>query len=172
MVVDACHKEDASIGLVFPMRKVILVVAMFYLGLLPLLPLKESFFEIPMLSTADQTRMVGLGYLQKGWQRCLLKTAGWLLRSRLLFWHLKRRGVAIVVWSYDRDEDFDEAFALGATGVMTDSPTKLRLWLERTGRNHDGTRAGYGTTGTSRTRGTRPRDSLVDVQPKASAPRL
>ena len=168
MVVDACHKEDASIGLVFPMRKVILVVAMFYLGLLPLLPLKESFFEIPMLSTADQTRMVGLGYLQKGWQRCLLKTAGWLLRSRLLFWHLKRRGVAIVVWSYD----CDEAFALGARGVMTDSPTKLRMWLEQTGRNHDGAHAGYGTTGTSRTRGTRPRDSLVDVQPKASAPRL
>ena len=53
MVVDACHEEDASVGLVFPMRKVIAVVTMFYLGLLPLLSLKESFFEIPMLSTAD-----------------------------------------------------------------------------------------------------------------------
>lgn len=42
--------------------------------------------------------------------------------------------VYIVAIQDDADEDFEEAFALGATGVMTDSPSKLRAFLDRTGR--------------------------------------
>ena len=37
------------------------------------------------------------------------------------------------IWVLNDDEDFQRAFDLGATGVMTDFPTKLKDFIERNG---------------------------------------
>ena len=66
-----------------------------------------------MLSTQDQARVRQSGFVTGGWKLWLLKAAGWLLRSKLLLWHLRRRGIATVFWSYDDERDFAEAFAIG-----------------------------------------------------------
>ena len=72
-----------------------------------------------MLSRCDQARMARGGWIEGGWKLCALRLVGWLLRSRLLLWHLQRRGIATVVWSYDDDDDFEEAFRLGVDGVVS-----------------------------------------------------
>lgn len=37
----------------------------------------------------------------------------------------------VYVWVVNRDEDFERAFSCGATGVMTDFPTRLRRFLDK-----------------------------------------
>ena len=39
----------------------------------------------------------------------------------------------VYIWVLNDDEDFQRAFDLGATGVMTDFPTKLKDFIERNG---------------------------------------
>lgn len=39
----------------------------------------------------------------------------------------------VYVWVLNDEEDFQRAFDLGATGVMTDFPTKLKDFLDRNG---------------------------------------
>lgn len=36
----------------------------------------------------------------------------------------------VYFWVLNKDEEFKKAFDLGATGVMTDYPTKLKLFLQ------------------------------------------
>ena len=93
-------------------------------GLLPFVPLRETFFELPLLTAADVALDPSLR------PRLAYAAVGWLLRSRLLFWHLKRRGVSTWVWVCNSDAAYDEAFALGVDGVMTDRPSHLRRYLD------------------------------------------
>lgn len=37
----------------------------------------------------------------------------------------------VYVWVLNEDEDFQRAFDLGATGVMTDFPSRLRDFMDR-----------------------------------------
>lgn len=37
----------------------------------------------------------------------------------------------VYFWVLNKDEEFRRAFKLGATGVMTDYPTKLKLFLDK-----------------------------------------
>ena len=39
----------------------------------------------------------------------------------------------VYIWVLNDDEDFQRAFDLGATGVMTDFPTKLKDFMDRNG---------------------------------------
>jgi len=36
----------------------------------------------------------------------------------------------VYFWVLNKDEEFKKAFELGATGVMTDYPTRLKLFLK------------------------------------------
>ena len=87
-------------------------VLLFYTGLLPFVPIFESFLEIPLplaLRSLSHTRTHTL----------LL----WLLdvtcMNRLLFFHLRRRGIHVILWVLNDDASFRRAASLGATGVMT-----------------------------------------------------
>lgn len=39
----------------------------------------------------------------------------------------------VYIWVLNDDEDFQRAFDLGATGVMTDFPTRLKDFMDRNG---------------------------------------
>ena len=41
---------------------------------------------------------------------------------KLIFFHLKRRGILPIVWVLNKYEEFDRAVSLGAAGMMTDYP--------------------------------------------------
>ena len=82
------------------------------------------------------TGVQGYGYLPSGsgfgnsLKRGLAQTAGWLLRSKILFSHLEKRGISTLVWTYNEEKEFEEAFGAGVTGVMTDYPSRLRKFLD------------------------------------------
>ena len=132
----ACYEADPSIPLLFSAKRSVVLLALFYSGLLPFVSLKESYLEIPLLTAADQRRVQGYGYLPSGsglgnsLKRGLAQTAGWLLRSKILFSHLEKRGISTLVWTYNEEKEFEEAFGAGVTGVMTDYPSRLRKFLD------------------------------------------
>lgn len=123
----ACHAMDPSIPTYFSSRGVLKLLLLFYTGLLPFVPLHESFLEIPLLTAADLTMDPALR------PKLLYAVVGWLIRSRALFWHLRRRGVSTWAWVYHTDEAYDVAFGLGVDGVMTDRPSHLRCYLDQRG---------------------------------------
>eukprot|EP00079_Xenopus_tropicalis_P033005 XP_017946776.1 PREDICTED: glycerophosphodiester phosphodiesterase domain-containing protein 1 isoform X3 [Xenopus tropicalis] len=49
-IVQKCHRENCDIPLLFCFQRVLLLVGLFYTGLLPFVPLREQFLEIPMPS--------------------------------------------------------------------------------------------------------------------------
>ena len=44
--------------------------------------------------------------------------------------HLNDRGIFTSLWVLNNETDFKRAFDVGVQGVMTDYPTKLRMFLQ------------------------------------------
>ncbi|TRY94661.1 hypothetical protein DNTS_021567 [Danionella cerebrum] len=127
-IVKKCHKENPQIPILFSLPRVLLLLGLFYTGLLPFVPIKEQFLEIPMPSIASklkdpkrQTRV----------QRLVTWLSDKILMRKALFNHLTSRGIQVYIWVLNDEEDFKRAFDLGATGIMTDYPTKLKEFMEK-----------------------------------------
>ena len=43
----------------------------------------------------------------------------------LLIWHMNRRGIPVVFWTLNTENDWNKAIKMGANGIMTDFPEKL-----------------------------------------------
>lgn len=129
-VVKKCYKENPRIPVLFSFPRVLQLLGLFYTGLLPFVPLKEQFLEIPMPSIL--TKMKDPGGLTRS-QKVIIWLADTLLMRKALFNHLTSRGIQVYVWVLNDEEDFQRAFDLGATGVMTDFPTQLRHFMDKNG---------------------------------------
>ncbi|XP_017580013.1 lysophospholipase D GDPD1 [Pygocentrus nattereri] len=129
-IVQKCYKENPQIPVLFSLPRVLLLVGLFYTGLLPFVPLKEQFLEIPMPSIT--TKLRDPRRMTRG-ERFITWLADTLLMRKALFDHLTARGIQVYVWVLNDEEDFKRAFDLGATGVMTDYPTKLKEFMEKNG---------------------------------------
>ncbi|KAK7483714.1 hypothetical protein BaRGS_00025035 [Batillaria attramentaria] len=107
-VVEKLYKTNPNVPLIFSLRRVAVLIALFYTGLLPFIPLKESLLEIIMPSIILD-----------------------LLMRPALIHHLEKRGIQTYLWVLNSEEEFERAFRIGATGVMTDFPTMLRDYLDQ-----------------------------------------
>ncbi|XP_026888190.1 lysophospholipase D GDPD1 isoform X2 [Electrophorus electricus] len=128
-IVQKCYKENPRIPVLFSLSRVLLLLGMFYTGLLPFVPLKEQFLEIPMPSITTKLRDPRQSTRS---ERFITWLADSLLMRKALFDHLTARGIQVYVWVLNDEDDFKRAFDLGATGVMTDYPTKLKEFMEKT----------------------------------------
>ncbi|KPP71206.1 hypothetical protein Z043_109910, partial [Scleropages formosus] len=127
-IVQKCYRENPSIPVLFSLQRVLLLLGLFYTGLLPFVPLREQFLEVPMPSIMMKLR--DPCSITKR-QRFVSWLADTLLMRKALFEHLKARGIQVYLWVLNDEEDFQRAFDLGATGVMTDYPTKLKEFMEK-----------------------------------------
>ncbi|XP_075217973.1 lysophospholipase D GDPD1-like [Lycorma delicatula] len=129
-ITKKCYKQNPQVNLLFSMRRVMELLILFYSGLLPFCPIKESHLEIFLPS-------IFLRRLEKDpdsnsllpWPSLLLRAMDKLLMRKTLFQHLNERGIQIYIWVLNYEEDFKRAFELGATGVMTDYPSRLQKFL-------------------------------------------
>ncbi|MEJ1272261.1 glycerophosphodiester phosphodiesterase domain containing 1 [Cricetulus griseus] len=71
-IVEKCFKENSDIPILFSLQRVLLILGLFFTGLLPFVPIREQFFEIPMPSIILN-----------------------LLMRKALFDHLTARGIQI-----------------------------------------------------------------------------
>lgn len=129
-ITKKCHRENPRIPVLFSLPRVLQLLGLFYTGLLPFVPLKEQFLEIPMPSIINKLR--DPDRLTRS-HRLVAWMADTLLMRKTLFDHLTARGIQVYIWVLNDEEDFQRAFDLGATGVMTDFPTRLKDFLDREG---------------------------------------
>ena len=64
-------------------------------------------------------------------QKTLATLSNALLMRKTLFDHLSQRGIQTYVWVLNEEEDFEKAFKLNVTGVMTDYPSLLTDYLQK-----------------------------------------
>lgn len=125
-IVCKCFKENSDIATIFCAQRVLLLLGLFYTGLLPFVPFQEEFFEIPMPSII--LKLKEPEKMSKS-QRFVIWLADTLLMRKALFDHLTARGIQVYIWVLNEEQEYKRAFDLGATGVMTDYPTKLKEFL-------------------------------------------
>ncbi|XP_026295312.1 lysophospholipase D GDPD1-like isoform X3 [Apis dorsata] len=127
-ITQKCFKTNPNVNLLFSMRRVTLLIVFLYTGLLPFIPLKETHLEIFLPSIYLRCKgNPNPTYLPL--EKVIVRTLNVLLIRRCLFNHLRARGIHVYFWVLNKEEEFKKAFDLGATGVMTDYPTKLKLFL-------------------------------------------
>nr|CAD7262540.1 unnamed protein product [Timema shepardi]CAD7567876.1 unnamed protein product [Timema californicum] len=129
VITRKCYSENPRVNLLFSMWRVVNLVALLYSGLLPFVPLKETHLEI-FLPSIYSRRKNNLSAAFLPMSGLLVKMVDVLLMRRSLFEHLSKRGIQCYMWVLNSEDEFKTAFELGATGVITDYPTKLRKFLE------------------------------------------
>lgn len=127
-VVEKLYKTNPNVPLIFSMRRVAVLILLFYTGLLPFVPIKESLLEIIMPSIILDKRNFRRDFSRS--QKILFRIMDILLIRPALIHHLDKRGIQTYLWVLNSEEEFERAFKVGAAGVMTDFPTMLRDHLD------------------------------------------
>ena len=122
-----CYATNPQIGLLFSVKRVLMLLIYFYTGLLPYITLKETHLEIPMPLLAYKKYGPEITKTQK----TLATLSNALLMRKTLFDHLSQRGIQTYVWVLNEEEDFEKASKLNVTGVMTDYPSLLTDYLQK-----------------------------------------
>ncbi|KAL8449631.1 hypothetical protein Emed_002886 [Eimeria media] len=126
-----------------PLRSMLLLVA-YYIGLLPFCPIWEDAFEFPVsYAYLQREALQGVAERRELLPRCLhflyadarAHFKAWLsytlLTNRGFLEALKRRGLLVLGWVANTEEEYDDAlFRMGCHGVMTDRPKHFRAYLE------------------------------------------
>uniref|UniRef100_A0A8D3AC47 Glycerophosphodiester phosphodiesterase domain containing 3a n=1 Tax=Scophthalmus maximus TaxID=52904 RepID=A0A8D3AC47_SCOMX len=110
-IMKECQRMNASMPYSFTVSRGVLLLLLFYSGLLPFVPLGESLLQF---------------YLPRIFNRCVTM-------RKSLFKHLAARGIQVHLFVCNEDEDIKAALEVGATGVMSDYPTVLSQFLCRHG---------------------------------------
>uniref|UniRef100_A0A673G9N3 Glycerophosphodiester phosphodiesterase domain-containing protein 3-like n=1 Tax=Sinocyclocheilus rhinocerous TaxID=307959 RepID=A0A673G9N3_9TELE len=115
-VMAKCNEQNASMPYMFTMKRGILLLLLFYTGLLPFVPLGESLL---------------LFYLPSIINRSVNNLPVQLTMRKSLFEHLIKRGLQVQLFVCNEESDMEAAFAVGATGVMSDYPTLLTNYIKK-----------------------------------------
>ncbi|KAL6086555.1 hypothetical protein STEG23_025880 [Scotinomys teguina] len=89
-IVEKCYKENSDIPILFSLQRVLLILGLFFTGLLPFVPIREQFFEIPMPSIILKLKEPHT--MSKG-HKFLIWLSDTLLMRKALFDHLTARGI-------------------------------------------------------------------------------
>ncbi|CAF1542881.1 unnamed protein product, partial [Didymodactylos carnosus] len=121
LICKKLDKENPRIVRFFSLKEAAYLVFAFWTGLLPFLSLKPGAFEIPFPGEVFQETTRALDRKFK----TILYLVEKALHNKSLFQYLKRRGIPVYVWILNNENEFEHAFNEGATGVMTDYPSRL-----------------------------------------------
>ncbi|XP_063791365.1 lysophospholipase D GDPD3 isoform X2 [Pseudophryne corroboree] len=147
-VMKKCRKENPDMPVMFTPRRGILLLLLYYSGLLPFVPLSESVVETYMPSIINRTYFPHNSLMRN---RFLVYLQDKLMMRKSLFEHLEARGIQVYLWVLNQDSDYQRAYDCGATGIMTDYPSKLHAFLRR----HDGVQ---------RARGAEPQEAAAEEE--------
>ncbi|XP_076041437.1 lysophospholipase D GDPD1-like isoform X2 [Oratosquilla oratoria] len=125
---DNLISKNPNICLLFSAKSVSLLLLKLYTGLLPFMSLKETHLEV--FVPAALVKVYSSYYPEKWWHHWVASIADVILIRRALFEHLAKRGIQTYLWVLNTEEEYRTAYESGATGVMTDYPTKLKHFLE------------------------------------------
>ncbi|KAG7492223.1 hypothetical protein MATL_G00011500 [Megalops atlanticus] len=128
-IMKKCQKENPSMPYMFTLSRGMQLLLLYYTGLLPFVPLGESFLQFYLPQLFNRTYIPESQILKN---RLVISLIEKLTMKKSLFKHLAERGIQVHLFVCNTERDMEAAFAVGATGVMTDYPTVLSNYL----RNH------------------------------------
>uniref|UniRef100_A0A3P8TC90 Glycerophosphodiester phosphodiesterase domain containing 3a n=1 Tax=Amphiprion percula TaxID=161767 RepID=A0A3P8TC90_AMPPE len=120
-IMEECRRTNDSMPYSFTMSRGVVLLLLYYSGLLPFVPLGESLlqFYLPHIFNRQYVFIVLVCFNCRVTMR------------KSLFKHLAARGIQVHLFVCNKDEDIKAAFELGATGVMSDYPALLSNYLSR-----------------------------------------
>lgn len=127
-VLEECRKTNDSMPYSFSMNRAVLMLLLFYSGLLPFVPLGESLLQFYLPRIINRTFIPEKPMLRNTLVVSLLEK---VTMRKSLFKHLAARGIQVHLFVCNEDEDMKAAFDVGATGVMSDYPALLSSYLSR-----------------------------------------
>uniref|UniRef100_A0A8C5QR22 Glycerophosphodiester phosphodiesterase domain containing 3 n=1 Tax=Leptobrachium leishanense TaxID=445787 RepID=A0A8C5QR22_9ANUR len=127
-IMKKCQAENPDMPIMFTPRRGVILLLLYYSGLLPFVPLRESVVETYMPSIINRTYFPHNRLMRNPF---LVTLQDKLFMRKGLFKHLQDRGIQVYLWVLNQDSDFQRAFDCGVTGIMTDFPSKLNDFLHR-----------------------------------------
>ncbi|KAJ8402574.1 hypothetical protein AAFF_G00366570 [Aldrovandia affinis] len=125
-IMRKCRRENTSMPYMFTKSRGLQLLLLYYSGLLPFLPLGESFLQFYLPQIINRTYIPPSSILRS---RMVISVIEKLTMRKSLLKHLTDRGIQVHLFVCNEEQDMEAAFALGATGVMTDYPTLLSNYL-------------------------------------------
>ncbi|CAK6444945.1 unnamed protein product [Pipistrellus nathusii] len=126
-IMKKCKAANPDMPLSFTRWRTIRLLLLYYLGLLPFVPIPEKFLLCFLPTIINRTYFP---FSCSALNRLSATVTKWLIMRKSLIQYLEQRGVQVVFWCLNEEADFEAAYSLGATGVMTDYPTALRRYLD------------------------------------------
>lgn len=127
VVSKKCYKQNNRVPIYFSLFGVVKLLLLMLTGLLPFVPLKETHLEIMMPNNL-------LKYKRNSLPRAAIApfmlVKMFFVRKSLVR-HLQKRGIFVIYWTLNTDEEFDAALEVGANGIITDYPSRLIKYIER-----------------------------------------
>ncbi|KAM9169109.1 lysophospholipase D GDPD3-like, partial [Mergus octosetaceus] len=144
-ILRKCRAAHPGMPYGFSPRRALLALAAHRLGLLPLLPLGEAVLLGPLPAIIN-SMVPPPGHPQNSLPplpprtyfpvpkgilgQALALLADKFIMTKGLLQELRKRDIQVVLWVLNEERDFADAFARGASGVMTDYPGRLRRYLD------------------------------------------
>lgn len=124
-----CSGANPNVPLFFSVKQVLVTLALFYTGLLPYFNVRGQFFEVIMPSAFVKTHPEFARASRRS--RIMMSIMDKVIMRKLLFEHLRKRGILVFLWVCNEEEDFERAFSYHVDGIMTDFPARLTEYLKR-----------------------------------------
>ncbi|XP_061082396.1 lysophospholipase D GDPD3 [Conger conger] len=125
-IMNKCLRKNPSMPYMFTVRRGLQLLLLYYSGLLPFVPLGESFLQIYLPQVFNRMYIPESPILKN---RMVIYLIEKLTMRKSLFEHLAKRGIQVHLFVCNVEEDIKAAFSVGATGVMTDYPSLLSNYL-------------------------------------------
>ncbi|XP_004386819.1 lysophospholipase D GDPD3 [Trichechus manatus latirostris] len=129
-VMQKCKAANPEMPFSFTLSRGFWMLLLYYLGLLPFVPIPEKFLFSFLPTIINRTYFP---FSCPGLNQLAAVVSKWVIMRKSLIRHLEERGIQVIFWCLNEESDFDMAFSLGATGVITDYPTALRRYLDNHG---------------------------------------
>lgn len=94
---------------------------LYWLGLLPLIPLSYDAFSIPLMTDSKREMIARRKVLNP----CLRCIGAFIIHAPSLWRHLQRRGIVVLGFVLNDVDEWDEVKDWPIDGIMTDDPAKM-----------------------------------------------
>lgn len=97
-------------------------------GLLPFTRLEYDALEIPYITREFKAQVKHMAAAKVGERvaEMTVDALAWFMLRPSFIRHLQQRGVPVIVWVINSEDEINAAFARGVTGVMTDRPSLIK----------------------------------------------
>ncbi|TRY59858.1 hypothetical protein DNTS_035274 [Danionella cerebrum] len=126
-IMKNCRKANSSMPYMFTEKRGLQLLLLYYTGLLPFVSLGESFLQFYFPPIFNKSYIPDVGILRN---KFVVFVIDRLTMRNALFKHLRDRGIQVHLFVCNSEQDINAAFAVGATGVMTDYPTLLSDYIK------------------------------------------